>query len=515
MRRIMEVKLQLAGASCYGVTLLLVLAGCGGTSRNNPGITDPATPAPTESISGTVTYKGAPLAGVTMTLWITNSNAVVATTTTGSDGSYNFTGISTTGNVSSEYQVWATKNGYGFVPSVGSGATATRSDHTGEFTGDLLTGIYLNVIDFISKASAPITGANFTAYTTATPLVNLGATGQAVSYAPGDDGGLRKGIAWPAQRFTDNGDGTVSDALTGLVWIKDAGCLAPAVWATALTEVNQLASGSCGLTDNSKAGQWRLPNLNELESLVDASAGNPAVTAGSPFKNVASAIYWSSTSYWGGETGSPQAWAIRMSDGRYINDSVNNLKTASVNQVWAVKGSGGGSITLPVTGMYVVFAPGDDGAIQSGVKLPYPRFFDNDNGTVTDLLTGLTWLKQANCLQGDWASALASVNTLSSGQCGLSDSSTAGQWRMPNRNEMQSLQDRMMTNHSQWFAQTDYNSDGSVFQAAILSGFIASQYYWTSTTDAANTAEAWTVYSCDFGVYDTPKTNVGYTMAVR
>jgi hypothetical protein len=42
-----------------------------------------------------------------------------------------------------------------------------------------------------------------------------------------------------------------------------------------------------------------------------------------------------------------------------------------------------------------------------------------------------------------------------------------------------------------------------------------SQYFWTSTTDAADTGEAWTVFSCDFGVYDTPKSNVGYTLAVR
>jgi hypothetical protein len=86
---------------------------------------------------------------------------------------------------------------------------------------------------------------------------------------------------------------------------------------------------------------------------------------------------------------------------------------------------------------------------------------------------------------------------------------------MPNRSEMESLQDRMQSNLSQLLNQTDYNSDGSVFQAAILSSFLASQYYWTSTTDAANPSAAWTVYSCDFGVYDTPKTDIGYTLAVR
>lgn len=497
------------------VSALLGLAGCGGTSANTGGMTDPPAPAPTDSVSGTVTYKGAPLAGVIITEWSTNANVVLATATSDANGNYSFSGIPAQGNMPLELHFWATKSGYGFVPSVSGGATATRADHTGQFTGTLLAGIYFNVIDFVAKADASITGANFIAYDGATPLVSLASTGQQTSYGAGDDGGLQKGIAWPAQRFIDNADGSVTDTLTGLVWLKDAGCLQPAVWASALTEVNQLASGSCGLTDGSKAGQWRLPNLNELESMVDVSASNPALTAGNPFKNVANAIYWSSTSYWGGQAGSPQAWAIRMSDGRYMNDNATDVKTTAVNQVWAVRGTGAGTIKLAATGMYVVFAPGDDGSNQTGVMAPYPRFVDNGNGTVTDMLTGLIWLKQANCIQGDWATALATVNSLASGQCGLTDGSTSGSWRMPNRNEMQSLQDRMETNLSQLFNQTDYRADGSVFQAAIFSSFIASQYYWTSTTDAANLAEAWTVYSCDFGIYDTPKSNVGYTLAVR
>jgi Protein of unknown function (DUF1566) len=509
-----EVMRRLIGATCLFLSVLFGLAGCGGTSRNTPGMTDPPLPAPTDTVSGTVMYKGAPLAGVTITEWSTNANVVLGTTTTDASGNYSFSGIQTTGNVPPELHFWATKAGYGFVPTVGSGAKATRADHTGQFQGTLLAGIYFNVIDYVALANGSLSGANFVAYDDTTSLVAVPATGQTTSYAAGDDGALQKGAAWPVTRFTDNADGTVTDALTGLIWLRDAGCLAPSAWGTALTEANQLASGTCGLSDGSKAGQWRLPNLDELESMVDASASNPVLSAANPFKNVAQAIYWSSTSYFGGQAGSPQAWAIRMSDGQYINDGANNLKTSSVNQVWAVKGIGG-AIKLPATGMYDVFAAGDDGSVQAGVMAPYPRFIDNSNGTVTDLVTGLIWLKLANCIQGDWATAVAAAHSLASGQCGLTDGSAAGSWRMPNRNEMQSLSDRMQSNHSQFFNQTDYNANGSVFQAAILSNFIVSQYYWTSTTNATNVSNAWTVYSCDFGVYDTPKSNTGYTLAVR
>jgi hypothetical protein len=44
-------------------------------------------------------------------------------------------------------------------------------------------------------------------------------TWQTTSYGTGDDGDLRKGVAWPDPRWTDNGDGTVTDHLTGLIWL--------------------------------------------------------------------------------------------------------------------------------------------------------------------------------------------------------------------------------------------------------------------------------------------------------
>jgi hypothetical protein len=50
-------------------------------------------------------------------------------------------------------------------------------------------------------------------------------TGQTTSYATGDDGELSKGVVWPNARFADNGDGTVTDNLTGLMWLKNANCI--------------------------------------------------------------------------------------------------------------------------------------------------------------------------------------------------------------------------------------------------------------------------------------------------
>ena len=259
-----------------------------------------------------------------------------------------------------------------------------------------------------------------------------------------------------------------------------------------------------------------MPNLNELASLIDVSADNPALSAGHPFINVSNGIYWSSTSYFGGAGGSPQAWTIRLGDGRYMNDSSANVKATAFNNVWAVKGAGGGTAPLQSTGMYVSYVAGDDGSLQAGVPLTYPRWIDNGNGTLTDTMTGLHRLKKTDCIHQPWAAAIAEVNSLASRQCGLTDGSVAGDWRMPNRNELQSLSDRMETNHADFFNQTyTWKIGQTLYQLPILSNFMVSEYYWASTTNAADPTEAWTVYSCDFGVYDTSKANIGYTLAVR
>ena len=495
----------------YLLRLLLsvsLLAVSGGASTNQ---------WPNNLVSGTITFQGAPLAGVSVTAYNTNTSTITQVTATDENGNYSLqlpAWINTAGTASADYHIWALKPGFGFYPSVSTGATVIRADHTGDFAGNGFTdiAIYFTVIHYVSlpalldrgRPGPPLTGANFTAYDGSNPIVIL---------AP-DSASFARGVG-QLSRFADNQNGTVTDSVTGLVWLKNAGCFRSATWASALAQVNALASGACGLSDESTAGEWRLPNINELESLVDVSLSNPALTPGNPFTNVSTAIYWSSTSYFGGQTGSPNAWAIRFGDGRFINDSVGNNKVTASNEVWAVRGSGAGATRLQSTGQYVTFVAGDDGSIQSGVRLAFPRWVDKGDGTVADTATGLVWLKQADCIHQTWAGAIAAVRALSNGQCGLTDGSKAGSWRIPTRTEMQSLSDRMENNHADFFSHTYLNRDGSVFQAAIFTNFLAFQYYWTSTTDAADILKAWTVFSCDFGVYDTLKETLGYTLVVR
>jgi len=134
-------------------------------------------------------------------------------------------------------------------------------------------------------------------------------TGQAESATPGDDGDLEKGVLWPEPRFIDNENGTVTDRLTGLVWLKDANPCGKKKWAQAITFCNNLSSGRAGLRDASSPGDWRLPNIRELYSLVDFSQFNPALPSDNHFTKQQSSLYWSSTVDIGSAAG---AWLVNF-----------------------------------------------------------------------------------------------------------------------------------------------------------------------------------------------------------
>ncbi len=118
------------------IAALAVLGACGGSISGSPVPADFPTALPTDTVSGTVTFKGNPLPGATVTAWATNTNTVYQTATTDSSGNYKFSGIETSGDVPEELQSWVNKAGYGFYPSVGIGAKVSRVNHTGQFAGN-------------------------------------------------------------------------------------------------------------------------------------------------------------------------------------------------------------------------------------------------------------------------------------------------------------------------------------------------------------------------------------------
>jgi len=146
------------------------------------------------------------------------------------------------------------------------------------------------------------------------------------------------------ERFVDNGDGTITDITTGLVWLKDADCFGQMTWANALTAAAGLADGACGLTDGSLAGDWWLPEddpvggvLRDWQDLMDTTYSSPPLSdtygtgqwsEGDAFSGVQSAPYWSST-----EFDVDSSWTGNFTGNGSIDPS---LKTDS-HYVWPVR----------------------------------------------------------------------------------------------------------------------------------------------------------------------------------
>jgi hypothetical protein len=330
--------------------------------------------------------------------------------------------------------------------------------------------------------------------------VSLPRTGQIQSYATGDDGEVEAGVAWPTPRFTDNMDGTITDELTGLMWLKDGACLGYQSWQYGTYwQIDSLNTnpGGTGCQDyTNNYHDWRLPNPNELESLINAGQSNSASWLnGLGFTGVIAQDYWSSTTY---AQILDEAWSVNLWTG-----AVNPNSKPTARPVWAVRGV----TTLPArvwkTGQTTSYRTGDDGELQAGADWPNPRFFFS-NAASTDLLTGLMWPRDADtptigsCTGGikTWQDALDYIACLNNhGYAGSSD------WRLPNRKELFSLIDR--SQHS----------------PALPSGHhfvnVQSGYYWSSTTYRFNTSRAWVVSMRYGDVGPRDKTGNAYVWPVR
>jgi hypothetical protein len=138
---------------------------------------------------------------------------------------------------------------------------------------------------------------------------------RAIQGAPGISGTNRAAGPCHAdtKRYVDCGNGTVTDATTGLIWLKKADCLPETNWKAANQSAAELKAGDCGLTDGSLPGDWRLPTKTEWEATIAKAVAlactfdkapsltNDAGTAcygdgkGSSPVGIESVGYWSST----------------------------------------------------------------------------------------------------------------------------------------------------------------------------------------------------------------------------
>jgi len=337
-------------------------------------------------------------------------------------------------------------------------------------------------VDNCDRVNLPRTGQT-TCYDSAGTVIPCSDTGQ--------DGDIRVGVKWPPSRFTDNGDGTVTDHLTGLMWLKDASCLGHGEWPDALDAVADLSvnPGNYSCADYvANHDDWRLPNIVELESLVNTEEPSPAAWLNTQgFTNVQGSNF---SDYWSGTTihyYMTKAWYVNMRRGHVFYGSKN---VWSSPHIWPVRGGQAAPAQTWQTNQTTVYEPGDDGDIQAGAEWHSPRFVDNGDGTVTDNLTGLVWLKDADRFgQPNWLEALDACNTLSDDGTTLTDGSVAGDWRLPNRKELFSLIDFVcFTPALSNTAGTGEWSEGDPF-----TNVQHHSKYWSATTIAENPSSAWVV----------------------
>jgi hypothetical protein len=142
---------------------------------------------------------------------------------------------------------------------------------------------------------------------------DLPKTGQTITRVTGDDGYYQKGSK-ANPRFVDNGDGTISDRVTRLMWVKDgsgAGCNNGGV----LSFDNAIAFAE-GL-DFAGHQDWRMPNVKELFSIVDFDRGgdgsNPAIDPTFFPNTTINDAYWTSTLY--AAFPDDVAWVVNFFDG--------------------------------------------------------------------------------------------------------------------------------------------------------------------------------------------------------
>lgn len=288
----------------------------------------------------------------------------------------------------------------------------------------------------------------------------------------GQDGELKKGIPWPNPRFVDHGNGTITDMLTGLMWLKDTNCaytighnpdndnpfIGNMSWLNGLDFVKKMNIGAIDACGSYALGHtdWRLPTPRELESLINYGASNNVTwLTGQGFINVKAqqhpdcitddCPYWTATTY-SGLQGSAIAVDVEY-DFIYGRSKIFNHWNPSLT--WPVRRDG---IVLnppaPViaTGQMECYdennAPincsgtGQDGETQQGITWPSERFIDHGDGTVTDVFTNLMWLKSFPTGNATWQYAMNYVGGMNSG---VNDNYGYVDWYIPNVHEALSL----------------------------------------------------------------------------
>ena len=278
-------------------------------------------------------------------------------------------------------------------------------------------------------------------------------TGQNLSYTNtfGEDNDYNINVP----SYTNNGNGTITDNVTGLMWEQTDG--GEMTIENAFIYADNLVLG--GFSD------WRLPSPMESFSILNHQNNNPAMNT--TFFTASVAEYWWTNAFQAGDN--TKVWCTNAGGG-----IGNKPKSETI--------SAGGTFKFHVRAVRDIAAP----------TIIANHFTNNVNGTITDNLTQLIWQKVPNTSVLTWENALSYAENLAL--------ASATDWRLPNIKELQSLNDESTINPS---------------VSTTFFPTIGARNYWSSTSLPNQTTKAW-YCNTQFGIttYDT-KTNSNYTICVR
>lgn len=261
--------------------------------------------------------------------------------------------------------------------------------------------------------------------------------------------------------YTDNGDGTISDDITGLMWEQDMG--EKISYTEAFVKAESATLG--GHTD------WRVPTVKELYSLILFTGRVQGESAIEMFIN----INYFNQPLGDVSLGEREIDAQTWSSTQYVGQTMNGSETVfGVNFVdGRIKG-------------YPRLKPGSGTAntmyfrmVRGNTEYGLNNFVDNGDSTISDLATGLMWQKSDDGIARNWEQAHFYSENL--------DLASHNDWRLPNAKELQSIVDYTRSPQT-----TSSPAINSIFETTEINdpNGNAGQYpfFWTSTThlDGAN-----------------------------
>lgn len=348
-------------------------------------------------------------------------------------------------------------------PAGSSAALSSATACTPAFTADAAGAYVLTLVVNDGALDSAPASVTISAY----PARSIPDSGQTTFYAAGDDS---THSAHPLT-YSDHWDGTVTDSVTGLMWQKCAlgrsgtgcstGASAAFTWYEAAAPdpaFNPTASvDPCGASTLAGYSDWRLPSARELLELADHGRSGPAIDS-TCFPATGSASYWSATpARW---PSSSPGWAYWD---EYVRGTVDDFMADQAGVVRCVRGDPTGAVLV------------------------------SDGDTVSDLASGLEWQRADSGTARSWADALS--------YCGALSLAGHADWRLPEVKELVSIVD---------FTRWSPALDRTLFGVTVGNGL-----YWSSTTAAGVSSDAWALSTNHGTTGQVRKTNAAYVRCVR